>query len=321
MKTIQEHLRELNRERLIEDYEYRIRERIVEAYCNVEQSDIADLTLEEIYRRTLKNIGEYVDRLMSLETAPLDDGKVGLLYAYDRITDALDCCEFVHLDEVLEHGDAAENYSYKLCSQEQIMGFLVSDDRYTRNHLYDLAVAVMCDRKPTVDDEPAVEREVDRERLIDAYLYRVRYDILDYYRDEESKGHYKTIRQEREDGREFYGAYLDRLRRLKITPPTNGKHGLLYAYKRISDLSKCKPEPCFPYVNLEDLLEEGEDATNYAYDFDLQSDDIFSDWYKDMKAHTEHRKIEEAAEREFIQRRLLLARAIGLIQYQIGRTQ
>ncbi|MBQ9478750.1 MAG: hypothetical protein IJU71_04270 [Selenomonadaceae bacterium] len=168
MKTIQEHLRELDRERLIEDYEYRIRERIVEAYCNVEQSDIADLTLEEIYRRTVKNIGEYVDRLRDLKTAPLDDGKVGLLYLYDRITDALDyenepCCEFVYLDEVLEHGDAAENYSYKLCSQEQIMGFFVSDDRYTRNHLYDLAVAVMCDRKPTVDDEPALDREVDRE--------------------------------------------------------------------------------------------------------------------------------------------------------------
>ena len=168
MKTIQEHLRELDRERLIEDYEYRIRERIVEAYCNVEQSDIADLTLEEIYRRTVKNIGEYVDRLRDLKTAPLDDGKVGVLYLYDRITDALNyeaepCCEFVYLDEVLEYGDAAENYSYKLCSQEQIMGFFVSDDRYTRNHLYDLAVAVMCDRKPTVDDEPALDREVDRE--------------------------------------------------------------------------------------------------------------------------------------------------------------
>ena len=37
MKTIQEHLRELNRERLIEDYEYRIRDRIVEA-LNYERS-------------------------------------------------------------------------------------------------------------------------------------------------------------------------------------------------------------------------------------------------------------------------------------------
>lgn len=148
MKTIQEHLRELKRERLIEDYEYHIRDRIIEAYCNVEDSEIADLTLEEIYRRTVKNIAEYVDRLRNLKTAPLEDGKVGLLYLYDRITDALDYenkprCEFVHLDEVLELGDAAENYSYKLCSQEQIMGFLVSDDRYTQNHLYDLAVAVM----------------------------------------------------------------------------------------------------------------------------------------------------------------------------------
>ena len=260
-------------------------------------------------------------------------------------------------------------------------------------------------------------RELDRERLIDAYLYRVRYDILDYYRDEESKGHYKTIRQERDHGREFYGAYLDRLRRLKITPPTDGIHGLLYAYKRIFDLSECKPEACFPYVNLEDLLEQGEDATNYGYDLDPQSeimgyfvsddeytqqniyelmvdvmfeaswfgfadedkedfvddladqinqleegtletvpvDDIFPDWFKEMKAQEEHRKVEDAAERsevqndddeeldaeavcvkalnlvgdyndranrrqkQLIQRRLLLARAIGLIQYRIGR--
>ena len=197
MKTIQEYLRELDREQLIEDYEYRIRDRIVEAYCNVEQSDIADLTLEEIYRRTMKNIGEYVDRLRDLKTAPLDDGKIGLLYLYDRISDALNyetepCCEFVHLDEVLEHGDAAENYSYKLCSQEQIMGFPVSDDRYTQNHRYDLAVAVMHEaswfgyadedkaevidsiNNPILDDdseiefddddyEPTLDREVDRE--------------------------------------------------------------------------------------------------------------------------------------------------------------
>ena len=165
MKTIQEYLRELKREQLIENCEYRMRDRIVEAYCNVDQSDIADLTLEEIYRRTVKKIGAYVERLRDLKTTPLDDGKVGVLYLYDRITDALNeenepCCEFVHLDEVLERGDAAENFSYKLCSQEQIMGFLVSDDRYTQNHLYELAVAVMCDQKSTVDDEP---EEIDRD--------------------------------------------------------------------------------------------------------------------------------------------------------------
>ena len=56
-----------------------------------------------IDRHTMKNVGEYVDRLRNLKTAPLDDGKVGLLYLYDRITDALNyetepCCEFVHLD-------------------------------------------------------------------------------------------------------------------------------------------------------------------------------------------------------------------------------
>ena len=159
--------------------------------------------------------------MQNLKTAPLDDGKVGLLYLYDRISDALNyetepCCEFVHLDEVLEHGAAAENYSYKLCSQEQIMSFLVSDDRYTRNHLYDLAVAVMHDPKPapssrreclTLKTVQQHLRELDRERLIDAYLYRVRHDILDCYRDEESNNYRRTIREIRRDHEEFIGEY------------------------------------------------------------------------------------------------------------------
>ena len=260
-------------------------------------------------------------------------------------------------------------------------------------------------------------RELDRERLIDAYLYRVRYDILDYYSDEEAEAHYKTLRQEREHGREFYGAYLDRLRRLKITPPTDGKHGLLYAYKSIADLSDCKPEPHCAFVRLEDVIEQGADAQNYAYDLDPQSeimgcfvsddeytqqniyelmvdvmyeaswfgfadedkedfvddladqinqleegtletvpvDDIFPDWFKEMKAQEEQQKVEEAAERSevkhdeeeeldaeavcsevlrltndyndranghqkrIIQRRLLLARTIGLVQCQMDR--
>ena len=29
---------------------------------------------------------------------------------------------------------------------------------------------------------------------------------------------------------------------------------------------------CFPYVNLEDVIEQGEDATNYAYECDPQSE-------------------------------------------------
>ena len=111
LKTIQEHLREIDRAQLIEEYHYRIRDRIAEEYLNVEHSELADLTLE--------------------------DGKVGLLYLYDRITDALDygtepCCVFVRLDDVREHGADAQNYAYDLYAQSAIMGFLVSDDEYTQ---------------------------------------------------------------------------------------------------------------------------------------------------------------------------------------------
>ena len=135
-------------------------------------------------------------------------------------------------------------------------------------------------------------RELDRDRLVENYLHYTRNDILSDYRDEESNNYRRTIREIRRDHEEFIGEYVDRLRRLKITPSEDGSRGLLYTFKRIDELSECKPEPCFPYVNLEELLEQGEDATNYAYDLDRQSEImgflVSDDEYTEQTAEASH---------------------------------
>ena len=256
-------------------------------------------------------------------------------------------------------------------------------------------------------------RELDRDRLVENYLHYTRNEILDDYHDEESNNYRRTIREIRRDHEEFIGEYVDRLRHLKITPPEDGSRGLLYTFKRIDELSEYKPEPCCEFVRLEELLVRGEDATNYSYELDPQSeimgflvsddeytqqnicalmtdvmyeaswhgfadegkedfvddlaeriegvvsgtietvpvDNIFPDWFKEMKRLEEEHKAEEAAERaevedetldaeavcsevlklvndyndrsnkkqmRLIQRRLLLARVVGLIQTRLS---
>ena len=118
-------------------------------------------------------------------------------------------------------------------------------------------------------------RELDRARLVANYLRYTRFDILDDYQnddDEDSTNRNRTIRQIHQRHEEFIGAYVDRLRNLKITPSEDGKKGLLYMFKRFSDLSSSKPEPCAEFVHLEELLDKGEDATNYAYELTPQSE-------------------------------------------------
>ncbi|MBQ9478029.1 MAG: hypothetical protein IJU71_00585, partial [Selenomonadaceae bacterium] len=166
--------------------------------------------------------------------------------------------------DLIEQGDDATNYGYDLDPQSEIMGFLVSDDEYTQQNIYELMADVMFEAS-------------------------------------------------------WFG---------------------------------------FADEGKDDFIDDLADQINQLEEGTLETcpvEDIFPDWYKEMKAQEEQQKIEEAAERSevqndddeeldaeavcvkalnlvgdyndrankrqkrLIQRRLLLARAIGLIQYRIGR--
>ena len=185
-------------------------------------------------------------------------------------------------------------------------------------------------------------RELDRERLIDAYLYRVRHDILDCYRDEESNNYRRTIREIRRDHEEFIGEY---------------EYTQQNIYELMVDVMYEASWFGFADEGKEDFVDDLQDQIDQLQAGTLETcpvDDIFPDWFKEMKRLEEEHKIEEAAERSevkhdeeeeldaqsvceealklvgdyndranrrqkrLIQRRLLLARAIGLIQTRLS---
>ncbi len=143
MKTIQEYLKEADREKLIDYYlklkpiKYDVNERYL------------DMTVREIKEAQVKRLNEYIDHLCSIEPVEPENGKHGILYVYclDRSgnPDFDMCCPMAYLDELKEDIVNANDYLYVFCSQAEIMGFFVGDNPLTQLSIYELMAQVMVD--------------------------------------------------------------------------------------------------------------------------------------------------------------------------------
>ena len=140
MKTVQQHLRELDTDELLDRYffdhpiEYRL-------------PDFDGYTVAEIRRRNRDCMRRFIERLTGLEVRGEKNGRKGILFACRFMGDGFeprteDYC-LVFTDEVLRNGADAKVYSYDLTEQEEIMGYLVADCAFTRRHLLGLMSDVL----------------------------------------------------------------------------------------------------------------------------------------------------------------------------------
>lgn len=142
MKTIQEHLRELDHEKLIEQY--------LDKYPMV----LADLyeshpewTVESVRTKCLQTLREYLHKLCTIKTELDENGHHGILYAHRCIVqygweDPL-VFDMMIQEELLVQGFCAEDYAYDFSEQNQIMGYYVAETPLTQKYLYKLAANVM----------------------------------------------------------------------------------------------------------------------------------------------------------------------------------
>ena len=146
MKTLQQYLRELNKNILVNKYFYKIREEFLrETNKNITLAD-----LEKLRKKYTDFIEKYIDRLANLTVKPhLDNGETGVLYCYnyihiedgEKITEPF--FEFTTIEELQANGNEAENYSYTLTPQDEIVGFLVAENSLTQKNIYDMIVYVI----------------------------------------------------------------------------------------------------------------------------------------------------------------------------------
>ena len=162
MKTIQETIKELDKERLINHYLYKYP-------IQFETLKDEDRTVKQIKQRAHDRLSEYIDRLASLEIIEPEDGKHGLVFVHRFLEDGFDepIFEMVVLEELLELGTAAQNYGIEFTKQEEILGYFVADSVYTQQNIYDLMAAVMFEASFFGFEQESLEQELaDLDRSI-----------------------------------------------------------------------------------------------------------------------------------------------------------
>jgi len=139
MKTVQEWLRELDTERLIEEYICRD-----PVQYDRDESNFGR-TVGEIRDCHIALVRDLIERLRTVLVKKPKKGYQGVLFVYRIIRDMIEepAFGFAHIDELLEKGDEADNYAYEFCEQAEIAGFLVADTPLTIQYIYELMADVM----------------------------------------------------------------------------------------------------------------------------------------------------------------------------------
>ena len=139
MKTVQEWLRELDTERLIDEYVYRDPPQYDRDESNLE------LTVGEIRDCHVDLVRGLIERLRTVPVKEPEDSRRGVLYVYRTVKDMSDepAFGFAHVDELLEKGAEADDYAYEFCEQAEIAGFLVAETPLTLRYIYELMADVM----------------------------------------------------------------------------------------------------------------------------------------------------------------------------------
>ena len=134
MKFVINYLNTLNEEKIIDAYlrSYSINYKKVKDMFSLEGAEA------EAFVR--KEISDYIRRLKNTAYSLRDNGDVGMLFYVPYETHKT---VFAMLREFSDLGNSAPRYNNSYSSEEELLGFLISDDQDTQNNIYDLIADVI----------------------------------------------------------------------------------------------------------------------------------------------------------------------------------
>ncbi len=134
MKTVQEHLREANRARLLDSLAY-------DELCDpITLLECKDMTIREIQNACKKQMNEFIDHLLSMKAVTTDNMVLYMVpaSAIDRHFNHEFCSVcLVDLNEIRKDIYAA-SYAFELTEWDKTLGYLVADNKLTQDHMNDL---------------------------------------------------------------------------------------------------------------------------------------------------------------------------------------
>ncbi|WP_270457092.1 DUF6557 family protein [Lactobacillus gasseri] len=137
MRTVQEVLKNIDEDKLIENY-------FNEHPLMVNKFD-DDMTIGQIKSGSKKLMKEYIDRLRSLNTTTNKDQMIYYVYEYLHDTSLEQYIAVSPLAELREKGAQSSSYGIEYTKQEEILGYYVANTDLTQYYLLDVMVEILWD--------------------------------------------------------------------------------------------------------------------------------------------------------------------------------
>ena len=134
MKTVQQHLKELDTERLLRRY-------LFEHPIEYGLLAFRELSVSQIEARYTERLRSFIEHLKGLEIEDNPDGSTGIIFACRRM-DILESGPIdyvlIYAEEALKEELMAPTYAYDFSEQAELMRFLVADNEFTQRKIYGL---------------------------------------------------------------------------------------------------------------------------------------------------------------------------------------
>lgn len=140
MKTIQQYLKECDRETIANDYVYKYlfdHDLIDPKYDHIMIRDLKERTKREIY--------SLIDRLIGFEPEFGEDRDILLIVHYSGLNSWDDdiSAELVHESEVMSGAEEIKIYDYSFTTHSKMVSFYVADTYLTQHYLNELIVSFL----------------------------------------------------------------------------------------------------------------------------------------------------------------------------------
>lgn len=157
MKTVQTYLKEVDRERLINEYLY-------ENPIHLFQITDETLTIKEAKDRIKENLRKYMERLCTLPIEKSKDGKEYILFAHKVLKDGYHDVEssLVCMQDLNEQGEDVDTYGFMFMKQNEVMGYRISEEEFTQKNIYDVLVHVLYEASFFGFEQEHLEEELQK---------------------------------------------------------------------------------------------------------------------------------------------------------------
>lgn len=157
MKTVKEYICKLDPRRLVDIYFEAYGERLFDIYmlntpdCEDDahldyDESVRDLSVYDYAQAERKRLYDLIKHLQETDITPIPDGKTGIIYAYSKYDIDLYKrwqARLIFKDELLADPENCKNRSFLAVKLSEVLGYLVADNKYTQDIIYDVIAYVM----------------------------------------------------------------------------------------------------------------------------------------------------------------------------------